>query len=598
MGSGHSSNRERTMSAAGRMSGKRTKFGSFYRGRRRHTTKPQSPPSEKPTAEQFLARYIRRVPGLHFQDLVHLLIPFSDINLKVNDGKRHKIGAGGSGQVFRGRYFRQDVAVKQLYSQLINEEDIGEILKEASIMEKLRHPGIVRFYGISFDTDCNEIYIITEFCQGCVARLLETRERSNSLANEESVERKILTKSLRLSKDYISTQPRSRSASETSIMSASDPFNRLYVLSIAMDVSDTLRFLHARDIVHRDLKPGNLLMDAQHRVKLCDFGLAKRIVNLRESFTKNIGTPAYMAPELFDSTKGRHIDRRKCDVYSFGILLYALLSRKRPFYKEDPFKIIKKVAVEKYRPPVPDCPIELGKLMQECWAHDPDTRPSFVEIYERLDLLSRSIGLGPHDSTSQVGLNSGEFSSSDYSFQEDFTDELSKSQETDLKRKVRDRLSKRICHLDAKKWRKRSGKRLGMRFSQNSMSPSLSSQKTTRAAAASMERRRRSGDSKNSFISTLASKKVSGGSRQSLDRLSNASLGRPLSLLKLQHASIDFDTKSFTSTGICTKSFDSLSRGPMEKAPPPPPSSSPPALPPKPRPPPKILGDNTENLYK
>ena len=113
-------------------------------------------------------------------------------------------------------------------------------------------------------------------------------------------------------------------------------------MKVASEVVEALREAHGRRIVHRDLKPGNLMLTAQGHVKVMDFGLAKRLgpsdgdasqAATREALTQPgafIGTPAYMAPEQI---LGDAADERS-DIFSFGVVLYELLTSEHPFRKE------------------------------------------------------------------------------------------------------------------------------------------------------------------------------------------------------------------------------------------------------------------------
>lgn len=155
------------------------------------------------------------------------------------------------------------------------------------------------------------------------------------------------------------------------------------LLNFLRDVSQGIRFLHSAipQVIHGDLKAANILVDRRFRAKVADFGLAQ---NRKLGGT---GTPFWMAPELL---RRESTNTAKTDVYSFGIILYEVYSRRDPYEGEDPRLVLKGVkdqAVKK-RPPFPKHMGEALKfLMSECVEDDPSRRPSFDEIDGRLQRL-------------------------------------------------------------------------------------------------------------------------------------------------------------------------------------------------------------------
>ena len=152
------------------------------------------------------------------------------------------------------------------------------------------------------------------------------------------------------------------------------------VLQILRDVAQGLRFLHAAtpQVVHGDLKAQNILVDSKFRAKVADFGLSqKRDVGAA-------GTPFWMAPELLNGTS---TNTAASDVYSFGIILYEVYSRRIPYEGEDFEDTIEKIRdpyISK-RPPVPESmPPEIVTLMNACTNAHPDIRPPFRVIDEKL----------------------------------------------------------------------------------------------------------------------------------------------------------------------------------------------------------------------
>mmetsp|Transcript_6089 Transcript_6089/g.7293 ORF Transcript_6089/g.7293 Transcript_6089/m.7293 type:complete len:126 (-) Transcript_6089:66-443(-) len=106
-------------------------------------------------------------------------------------------------------------------------------------------------------------------------------------------------------------------------------FSLKTVLLIAIQMVCRLEYLHSKNFVHRDMKPENILVGADGHIKLADFGLAKEGMSKANSRAKTfLGSPAYLAPEIFDSSGVS----RSSDIYQMGVVLYELLFGMPPFY--------------------------------------------------------------------------------------------------------------------------------------------------------------------------------------------------------------------------------------------------------------------------
>jgi class 3 adenylate cyclase len=156
------------------------------------------------------------------------------------------------------------------------------------------------------------------------------------------------------------------------------------IFPILQDIVRGARFLHAADpkIIHGDLKAANVLVDGRFHAKISDFGLSAKKKCLGAT-----GTPYWMAPELLRRESG---NTPESDVYSFGIILYELFSRKDPYEGEDPASVLDRVVDKKInlRPPVPEgCPMRIAEIMKECVDGNPEKRPSFEEIDLRIKRL-------------------------------------------------------------------------------------------------------------------------------------------------------------------------------------------------------------------
>merc|ERR1719159_2231621 len=157
-----------------------------------------------------------------------------------------------------------------------------------------------------------------------------------------------------------------------------------------------MQYLHAFEpqIIHRDLKSLNLLLaeqvlDESHEpiVKVSDFGLSRMKDSVVDAdwgkMTMAAGTCHWMAPEVFTGTRYD----AKVDVYSYAMILFEIICREIPFEDVEPASI-GRLLVQGQRPDLeavpPDCPPNLLELMQQCWSHLPEERPSFAAIVDRV----------------------------------------------------------------------------------------------------------------------------------------------------------------------------------------------------------------------
>lgn len=156
-------------------------------------------------------------------------------------------------------------------------------------------------------------------------------------------------------------------------------------IKMAKDAALGCNYLHCSKppIVHRDLKTSNILVDANYTVKVADFGLST--VKGAKADLKRAGTPLWMAPEVLSESPYDE----SCDLYSFGIVLWELVTGKIPFEGvKDLDGMITAVVKNKKRPEIPkDAPSRLRKLIQACWAQEPKKRPKFSQIIPQFDQI-------------------------------------------------------------------------------------------------------------------------------------------------------------------------------------------------------------------
>lgn len=311
-------------------------------------------------------------------------IAFSRLNIS-----KKRLGKGGTGVVFGGLLDgKKKVAIKKL-DVSTNEQHDG-IMSEAKMMAKLDHKFVVGMYGVA-SLDYNEALRSTrsKSVNGPELNQLANHNRGESLSVPSKAKKSmyIVMELCDGSLEQLLNHPEAEADFDT------------HALSIALQVAETMAFLHAKQVSHRDLKPGNILLCGGD-VRLCDFGLSKKVSEKNRN-TLEIGTPTYMPPELFvdptldpddpDNQIGSaDIDPCKSDVYAFGIILWALFNRKHPYGKLSTFRIIYKVKLEGMRPEIEETTSpDVVKLFQDCWHEDQKSRPDFNYIFKALSDIKR-----------------------------------------------------------------------------------------------------------------------------------------------------------------------------------------------------------------
>jgi serine/threonine protein kinase len=275
------------------------------------------------------------------------LIPRKDIEIT------QMIGEGTFSVVFKGIYKKSPIAIKKLKI----DDNLEEFQHEVQILKSLRHPNILLFIGVCLQDEYK--LIVTEYMSG------------------RSLERFIY----REKKQY------------TEGIHRCTTFERK--LDIVLSIVRGMVYIHGLDppLCHRDLKPQNILLDNSCAIaKICDFGTSRWLS--QNTMTGNIGTIEYMSPEVLQTKK---YDTR-CDVYSFGIIMYELFFEQKPYMESDEVMSIFKLGSEVIhgrRPAIPEDIIhnlsvkekKYLELMQLCWHQEELQRPTFLELYDELYLL-------------------------------------------------------------------------------------------------------------------------------------------------------------------------------------------------------------------
>ncbi|XP_033105975.1 uncharacterized protein LOC117108132 [Anneissia japonica] len=258
----------------------------------------------------------------------------------INFSDKDIIGEGAFSQVFHGKFNGSEVAIKRLKHSL-SSSDKNYFAEEVHLLHGLRHPRIVLLIGVC-TTGKLPIMVLEYMASGSLHQHLHDR----------SIPRLDHVSYYRISKD------------------------------IALGMTYLHR--HKPPVLHLDLKSLNILLNAYGRAKIADFGFSK-LKHDAEELSGLRGTPAWMAPELLDPAFGEL--SIKADVYSFGVILWEMLTRETPYKGVGVFQILECIRNSK-RPEIPEyCPDPLKGLINRCWKQKPNQRPSFKEILISLEGL-------------------------------------------------------------------------------------------------------------------------------------------------------------------------------------------------------------------
>ncbi|XP_021351231.1 serine/threonine-protein kinase HT1-like [Mizuhopecten yessoensis] len=254
---------------------------------------------------------------------------------------RKKIGHGGFGDIYCARWKGTVVAVKKLRVQRVSKKRLQEFTSEVQVFCALDHPNIVKFIGACCETP--SIAIVMEFMESCLFQILHISADSDTILTEDSK------------------------------------------LSIIIQISRGLAYLHEKNIAHCDIKSQNVLMDSReggYVAKITDFGLSMMRNSSDTSSTthdqvRNIGTPRYSAPEVL---RGELLDRAammRADVYSLGVVVFEIISEDEPFDSLNAKQIERYVGNGEERPVFgSDTDENVEENVKTCWSRDPSLRPS------------------------------------------------------------------------------------------------------------------------------------------------------------------------------------------------------------------------------
>ena len=316
-------------------------------------------------------KLVEIVPDLLLQDLdpAFLLDPKEVI---YKQEKESLLGTGAFGEVYRGKYKGRAVAIK-LYTAKENikvEESFKELRAESKVLEQLHHPSLVCMVGV-------------------------TIHPMMSLVLEEAPEGSL----------------------QAPLLREQQPFSRIVMHRIAIQVASALHFLHSINIIFRDLKADSVLLwslspDHLINCKVTDFNIA---AHADPGGARGLhGTKGFVAPEVarVNHAKESSVYDHQADIFSFGMLLYQLLARRHPFHNVQPFKI--EAAIEEgQRPQLGDVTIAdtglyyMSRVMKLCWEGSPKDRPTSQQIVEWLSATALQLIISVIPVSSKYSIRNG-----------------------------------------------------------------------------------------------------------------------------------------------------------------------------------------------
>ena len=244
------------------------------------------------------------------------------------------IGRGTCGTVWSGQGPGGPVAIKLLHEDLTADQTlVARFVQERTVLTSLRHPHIVGVRDLVVDGD--DLALVMDLMPG--PDLRGRLEKDGALAPAEAV-------------------------------------------AVCADIAEALAAAHERGIVHRDVKPENVLLDADGRARLTDFGIARLVDGPHGSrATRIVGTPDYLAPEVIEGCP----PGPAVDVYALATLLFELTTGWTPFGGGHPGAVLRRHVTEPV-PRVPGMPDMLAGLLERCLAKSPAARLSAAEFAEKL----------------------------------------------------------------------------------------------------------------------------------------------------------------------------------------------------------------------
>ena len=290
-----------------------------------------------------------------------------------------KLGAGGMGEVWRAEDTKlgREVALKVLPDEFAQDPDrMARFEREAKVLASLNHPNIATLYGL----------------ETAIPSGTETGTGSSPEPQAPSPKPQAPSPTTFLAMELVEGEDLSERIKR-------GPVPVEEAVAIALQIAEALEAAHEQGIVHRDLKPANIKLNKDEVVKVLDFGLAKAwetetgdsSLSLSQTLTQHataagviLGTAAYMSPE---QARGKKVDRR-ADIWSFGVVLWEMLSGQKLFEGETVSDVLAAVLTREFEldalPPNTTVPVK--RMLSRCLTRDPKTRLQWIGD-ARLELM-------------------------------------------------------------------------------------------------------------------------------------------------------------------------------------------------------------------
>src|SRR5262245_9474727 len=219
----------------------------------------------------------------------------------------------------------------------------ARFIREAQSAGILSHPGIVTIHDVVEESEEGVAFIAMEYVRGTNLKTLVQRD---------------------------------------------GPLDLELASSIIDQVADALDYAHSRGVIHRDIKPANIILTADNRVKITDFGIARLDTSNLTQEGQLLGTPNYMAPEQI---LGKDLDHR-ADIFSLGIVLYEMLTRHKPFQGDNLTVVSHRIVYDHFTPPrqyAEDLPPGVGRVLSRALEKEPAHR--YQRARDLADDLRRAV---------------------------------------------------------------------------------------------------------------------------------------------------------------------------------------------------------------
>ena len=272
-------------------------------------------------------------------------------------------------------YLGTRCAYKEILATKLTVESLERFFEELKLIGKLRHPNIAQCLGVVWDA--KERGIMFELCKnGGLDDFMKKYSKLNLMSWKKS-------KDAMLAIEKAEQGKIKRGSILSLLVNKGIGIKTAWALGIAKGCA----FLHAKDppIIHRDLKSANVLVSDDLTAKITDFGESRQGGDEENTMT-TVGTPYFMAPEVFSSDEDDRTYRKEVDIYSFGMLLLEIFydgEIKKAFRKGwGPMVVMNRVG-SGWRPDlklVEEEDAKLANLIKRCWDHNPQQRPSFMEL--------------------------------------------------------------------------------------------------------------------------------------------------------------------------------------------------------------------------